>query len=267
MRRLLLCLLLAALPALTLACGEELDVSFNREQIDLGAGGWVEGAPDEAEVIHLINDGDSTVWVRELSFSGDAADAYEVSLTRDVEYPYDLSSSVASELHVTFVGEAASGQEAFDAELVAVLSLVARGGRQTRLSVPILLELECDLDGDGDPFTGCGGGDCDEFDYDRSSLQAELCDGQDNDCVGGADADPLGEVDEDHDDWLSCDDCDDDDLFTYPGAAETCDGHDNDCNGEADFDEAGEVNLDGDDWLSCEDCDDSDASVGPFDCR
>jgi len=219
------------------------------------------------EVIHLVNDGDAGFFVTALRLDGAGEDAFDVSPSRDQGFPYELPSSVASELHVTFVGQAADGLEDFDTDLVAVLSKTARGGRETRVTVPILLQLDCDLDDDGDPFDGCGGGDCDEFDGDRSSLQEELCDGEDNDCVGGADADPAGEIDQDGDDWLSCDDCDDEDVFTHPGAEETCDGDDNDCNGEADFDEAGEVDMDGDDWLSCHDCDDSNPDIGPFDCR
>ena len=265
MPRLLLCLCLCTLPATMLACGGEIDVSFNREQIDFGSGGWAEGAPEETEIIHLINDGGSTVHVREFRLVGEGTDAYDVSTSRDLEFPYELPASVATELSVTFVGVASDGQEDFDADLVAVLATTPRGGRDHRVTVPLLLELACDLDDDGDPFDACGGGDCDEFDGDRSSLLAEACDGQDNDCVGGADADPAGEVDVDNDDWLSCDDCDDGDQYTYPGANETCDGDDNDCNGEADA-EGGEVDEDGDGYLSCEDCDDTDPSIGPFGC-
>ncbi|MCO4772605.1 MAG: proprotein convertase P-domain-containing protein, partial [Deltaproteobacteria bacterium] len=61
----------------------------------------------------------------------------------------------------------------------------------------------------------------------------EICDGQDNDCVGGADFDLAGEVDVDVDGVLSCEDCDDNDTANYPGNTEICDGQDNDCDGAA----------------------------------
>jgi hypothetical protein len=112
-------------------------------------------------------------------------------------------------------------------------------------------------DEDADGVNTCDD-DCDDDDSLNYPDNPEVCDGQDNDCFGGADADLAGEVDGDSDGSLSCDDCDDADPDNFPGNSEVCDGQDNDCSGAADLDPAGEVDLDSDDSLSCDDCDDAD---------
>jgi len=91
----------------------------------------------------------------------------------------------------------------------------------------------------------------------------EICDGQDNDCTGGANFDAAGEVDADNDGSLSCADCDDGDGANTPGGTEVCDGQDNDCVGGPNFDVAGESNVDGDAFLSCAECNDLEATVYP----
>ncbi|MEO1269509.1 MAG: putative metal-binding motif-containing protein, partial [Myxococcota bacterium] len=86
----------------------------------------------------------------------------------------------------------------------------------------------------------------------------EICDGQDNNCVGGVDeglqietwfdGDNDGYGDEDAAPTMRCgtddnyadnnDDCDDSTEAIRPGAAEVCDGLDNDCDGSTDEDAA-----------------------------
>ncbi len=105
--------------------------------------------------------------------------------------------------------------------------------------------------------------DCDDEDASIHPGADEWCDGIDNDCENGPDADPAGEIDADGDGWLSCEDCDDLDAANHPDGTEVCDGRDNDCDGEADFDADGEVDADGDGSLSCEDCDDDDPDNTP----
>ncbi|WP_164019759.1 putative metal-binding motif-containing protein [Pyxidicoccus trucidator] len=122
-----------------------------------------------------------------------------------------------------------------------------------------------DADGDsygaGEPEVVCTapaqhvarGGDCDDTTASRSPGVAELCDGIDNDCVGGvdnglqlsdfyldADRDGVGAgtvvraclAPQNH--VVSNNDCDDTDAARRPGLAETCDDKDNDCDGAAD---------------------------------
>jgi len=93
------------------------------------------------------------------------------------------------------------------------------------------------VDGDNDGQTICNG-DCDDDDVANFTGNAELCDGQDNDCQNGPDFDLVGEVDGDGDGSLSCADCDDADATAFPGNSEICDGVpglgvDNDCDGDA----------------------------------
>ena len=157
-----------------------------------------------------------------------------------------------------------------------------------------------DLDGDlhGDiafsgkpPAMGCPGpgwappDQCDDCDDSpvvgarRFPGNAEVCDGLDNDCLGGV---PLDEMDSDSDGFASCTpdltapagfqggDCDDDESATHPGADDhPCDGVDSDC-----VVNLLEVDNDGDDYVECDgwvgaydmaggDCDDDNDGVNP----
>jgi hypothetical protein len=115
-----------------------------------------------------------------------------------------------------------------------------------------------ETDNDADGQSECQG-DCDDNNAANFSGNTELCDGQDNDCDGTANADAAGEVDTDQDGQLSCFDCDDSDPNNFYGNTELCDGADNDCDGATWADTAGEIDFDQDGDLSCSDCDDNDA--------
>ena len=127
-----------------------------------------------------------------------------------------------------------------------------------------------DADGDSYASLSSGGGDCDDASALSFPGNPEICDGIDNDCLGGVDE--LFDVDGDG--VTSCgadglsgtndDDCDDDDATVFPGNPEQCDGIDNDCNGLADFDADGEIDVDGDGSPSCADCDDNDSENSPL---
>jgi len=85
--------------------------------------------------------------------------------------------------------------------------------------------------------------DCDDADAAINPAAAELCDGKDNNCAGGADY-RIGLNDFEDDDAdgivdIGCGaplgvDCDDGDPLTGGGQPEVCDGRDNNCNGEVD---------------------------------
>jgi hypothetical protein len=89
------------------------------------------------------------------------------------------------------------------------------------------------LDVDGDGFEVDE--DCDDNDPDNFPGNAEVCDGQDNDCDGLLD--PT-ELDDDSDGLAACEgDCDDDDPDNFLGNTEVCDGNDNDCDELVDQDD------------------------------
>jgi len=121
-----------------------------------------------------------------------------------------------------------------------------------------------DQDGDGistcgpDGVAGTGDEDCDDLEESAYPGGTEVCDGLDNDCVDGPEAD---EVDADEDGWLACAECDDDAQENWPGNVEACDGLDNDCDPETFADVSGEVDGDADGDLSCSDCDDDESTV------
>jgi uncharacterized membrane protein len=122
--------------------------------------------------------------------------------------------------------------------------------------------LDRDGDGAGDPLRPwpCGsdgavalGTDCDDLDPSRAPDVAELCNGEDDDCDGTIDDEPIDALpfwpDADGDGWgasgliLGCTlppsaalrggDCDDGDASIHPEAAEDCDDIDDDCDGVA----------------------------------
>jgi len=112
-------------------------------------------------------------------------------------------------------------------------------------------------DNDGDGVT-VSGGDCDDDNADVYPGAPELCNGRDDDCQGGPNA---NEADDDGDGVRLCEsDCDDNNSDVYPGAPEICDGLDSDCDGvnqdNADADADGLSVCDGD-------CDDSNPSAYP----
>ena len=91
-----------------------------------------------------------------------------------------------------------------------------------------------ELDADGDGMAPCQG-DCDDLNGYNFPGNPEICDGQDNDCVNGADfattvGDGGDEIDDEDDDGsLNCADCDDDDQESNLVVDdEDCDGHSND---------------------------------------
>jgi hypothetical protein len=113
-----------------------------------------------------------------------------------------------------------------------------------------------DVDADGDRASAWGGGDCDDADPARSSLEAEVCDGLDNDCddvrddglststtayYADSDGDGYGGGTAEYACTLppgyttTATDCDDTDSGVNPGASETAYDHvDQDCDGYVD---------------------------------
>ena len=96
-----------------------------------------------------------------------------------------------------------------------------------------------DADGDGHADVLCGGDDCDDGDAARFPGNAEICDGEDQDC----DPSTLGDRDEDGDgavDAACCNagrcglDCDDARAGVSPSVPEVCNGIDDDCDGSVD---------------------------------
>ncbi len=121
--------------------------------------------------------------------------------------------------------------------------------------------VDLDDDDDGDPDTT----DCDDNNTAVSTLATEVCDGIDNDCVGGVDegfanfdGDSIADcVDPDDDNDFDPDttDCNDADASIFTGAFEACDGIDSDCDGVI---PVTELDVDGDGEAPCQgDCDDT----------
>lgn len=142
--------------------------------------------------------------------------------------------------------------------------------------------LGSDEDDDGFYGAGCSnddedgnavfGVDCDDSNPLRNPFYDEICDGLDNDCVGGLDY--PGE-DDDGDGFADCEDlndqvqfdCDDDDDAVYPGAVESCDGIDSNCDGHREDEDddgysAADEECSGGDRPK-EDCDDSEELASP----
>ncbi|MCO4772266.1 MAG: putative metal-binding motif-containing protein [Deltaproteobacteria bacterium] len=128
-----------------------------------------------------------------------------------------------------------------------------------------------DADGDGVPADQ----DCDDSDAGVYPGQAEVCDGDDQDCDGTIEDE---QYDLDADGESPCEgDCDDLNATVWTGGTEVCDHVDSDCDGDLvdgaeDLDGDGEpdcvdVDGDGDGYDSIAsgglDCDDGDAAVGP----
>ncbi len=113
---------------------------------------------------------------------------------------------------------------------------------------------QCDHDEDGYTNVGCGGNDCDDYDYLVYPGAAEICDGKDSNCDSTT---PANEADNDEDGYPSCNDCDDSNPERNPGEVEICaDGIDNNCSGTTDKKDEDE---DGDMDPACggADCDDN----------
>ena len=129
-----------------------------------------------------------------------------------------------------------------------------------------------EFDGDGAaPYEDCDDGDATIF-----PGAEEICDGDDNDCNGVADAGDPGvdtESDLDEDGVSICEgDCDDEVATTAPNAEELCNGVDDDCdnrtdeNWDSDGDGAPDANAEPCADLAESggaDCDDSDPAVHP----
>jgi hypothetical protein len=263
MKRFALATLLLVLPA----CSTEFEATFNLDLVDFGTFEWADGPLTETEDVFVVNNGSSGFWLHNLELVGDDAEAFTVVPARsDFELPFEIGAGVGTELILRFVGVADDAQEEFNTILEARIGPASRGARvRASLEVPVTISLTCDADGDGDPHPSCGGTDCDDHDPELAGTLPELCNGRDDDCVGGPDADPDGEVDLDNDGFRTCEDCDDSNPLINPDATEACDGVDNDCNGVADHPD-GEQDEDGDGILACHDCDDTDPDIDEFDC-
>jgi hypothetical protein len=122
--------------------------------------------------------------------------------------------------------------------------------------------------------------DCDDSDAEVSPEAAERCDGEDGDCDGTIDEEPIDglawSADGDGDGWggpgtptvsctppagfgLAATDCDDADPARYPFAEESCaEAFDANCDGST-----GDQDADGDGVPACEDCNDADPAAYP----
>ena len=119
-----------------------------------------------------------------------------------------------------------------------------------------------DDEGDADNDSSVACADCDDGDPTNFPSNTEVCDGFDNDCLGGPDFDAAGEIDGDNDTVISCNDCDDSDPSAFPGNTEACDGVDNDCDATTEA-AGGETDDDLDTWINCADCAELDGAVNP----
>ena len=174
----------------------------------------------------------------------------EVHATQADAQPANITSPIGSQVSLGVEGAPPNADVYIDQDATA--SLTATAVRWTPSE---------EVDSDGDGVTFCAG-DCGEQDASVNPSGTEVCDGLDNDCVGGPTV-PGESTDDDADGDPACSDCDDSDINNSTEYSEICDGQDNDCVGGADFDAAGEVDSDGDLVLSCDDCDDTSAATYP----